>query len=136
MMFSRGLLFTLGFGLSVAASPGRAASEDLRFGAMTHFAHGWDPVWADIAVLRGVRTVRDELYWDAVEREKGVFAFPRQFDAYMDSLRRNRISPLIVLSFENRNYDGGETPHSTEAISAFARYSAEVLKRYGTQIQS
>ncbi|MGH7946413.1 MAG: hypothetical protein ACREF9_15595 [Opitutaceae bacterium] len=103
---------------------------------MTHFAHGWDPVWAEIAGLRGIRAVRDELYWDAVEREKGVFVFPRPFDGYMDALRRNGIDPLIVLSFENRNYDGGDTPHSPEAISAFGRYGTEVLKRYGTQIQT
>jgi hypothetical protein len=111
-----------------------AASPDLRFGAMTHFAHGWDPIWADIAALRGVRTVRDELYWDAVEREKGVFAFPATFDRYMASLQRNGIAPLIVLSFENRNYDGGDTPHSPEAIRAFGRYGTEVLRRYGAQI--
>lgn len=109
---------------------------DRRFGAMTHFAHGWDPVWADIAAIRGVRTVRDELYWNAVEREKGVFAFPRQFDLYMDALRRNDVEPLIVLSFENDNYDQGNTPWSAEAFDAFGRYGTEVLKRYGPQIRA
>ena len=113
-----------------------AASADQRFGVMTHFAHGWDPVWADIAALRGITTVRDELYWDAVEREKGVFTFPRQFDIYMDALKRNGIAPLIVLSFENRNYDQGDTPYTSEAFSAFGRYGTEVLKRYGNMIQT
>ena len=88
---------------------------------MTHFAHGWDPVWADIAALRGITTVRDELYWDAVEREKGVFTFPQQFDTNMDALKRNGIAPLIVLSFKNRNYDDGNTPHTSESFSAFGR---------------
>jgi hypothetical protein len=136
MNFSRVLLRFLLVGLSQGLSSTMAAEADHRFGAMTHFAHGWDPVWADIAALRGISTVRDELYWDAVEREKGVFAFPRQFDAYMDSLRRNAIAPLIVLSFENRNYDGGDTPHTAEAMSAFGRYGTEVLRRYGEQIQA
>lgn len=136
MKFSGALSLLVLAGASIAPATIHAATADHRFGAMTHFAHGWDPVWADIAALRGIKTVRDELYWDAVEREQGVFAFPRQFDAYMDSLRRNGIAPLIVLSFENRNYDDGDTPHTTEAISAFGRYGTEVLKRYGEQIQT
>lgn len=136
MNFSRAILPLFLLGVSQGLPAINSAPPDHRFGVMTHFAHGWDPVWADIAALRGIKTVRDELYWDAVEREKGVFAFPRQFDAYMDSLRRNQIAPLIVLSFENRNYDNGDTPHTTEAISAFGRYGTEVLKRYGEQIQT
>jgi hypothetical protein len=126
-------LFLVQIGPVVQAA---APSTDQRFGVMTHFAHGWDPVWADIAALRGITSVRDELYWDAVEREKGVFAFPLQFDGYMDALKRNGIAPLIVLSFENRNYDDGNTPYTNEAFSAFARYGTEVLKRYGSQIQT
>jgi hypothetical protein len=136
--FKRGLVLFSSLLLiqSVTATRASAAEPDHRFGAMTHFAHGWDPVWADIAALRGITTVRDELYWDVVEREKGVFTFPRAFDGYMDALRRNGIAPLIVLSFENRNYDQGDTPHSSEAISAFGRYGTEVLKRYGNSIQT
>ena len=136
MHFSRALVPLFLLGLSQGLPSIHAAAPDHRFGVMTHFAHGWDPVWADVAAMRGIKTVRDELYWDAVEREKGVFAFPRQFDAYMDSLRRNQIAPLIVLSFENRNYDNGDTPHTTEAMAAFGRYGTEVLKRYGEQIQT
>jgi hypothetical protein len=133
----RTLLLVSSFSLLWVA-PLRATEPqpDRRFGAMTHFAHGWDPVWADIAAIRAVHSVRDELYWNAVEREKGVFAFPRQFDLYMDALRRNDVEPLIVLSFENDNYDQGNTPWSTEAFDAFGRYGTEVLKHYGTQIRA
>lgn len=126
-------LLSLAPALSAWAS---AAPADPRFGVMTHFAQGWDPVWADIAALRGISSVRDELYWEAVESERGVFAFPRQFDRYMESLRRLQIEPLIVLSFENRLYDGGDTPHSDEAIAAFGRYGTAVLRRYGDAIRA
>ena len=138
MIFKRRVFFVAALFLIQIASMARAfaASSDQRFGVMTHFAHGWDPVWADIAALRGITTVRDELYWDAVEREKDVFTFPRQFDVYMDALKRNGIAPLIVLSFENRNYDEGNTPYTSEAFSAFGRYGTEVLRRYGSQIQT
>jgi hypothetical protein len=136
--FQRGLILLSSLLLFQSAQVARASAAvpDHRFGAMTHFAHGWDPVWAEIAAVRGINTVRDELYWDVVEREKGVFTFPRQFDGYMAALKRNGIAPLIVLSFENRNYDNGDTPYSSEAFTAFGRYGTEVLKRYGKQIQS
>lgn len=103
---------------------------------MTHFAQGWDPDWAWVAAVRSISTVRDELYWEAIEPEKGVYRFPRQFDAYMDTLRVAGLSPLIVLSFENSNYDGGNTPCTDEAIAAYGRYGIEVLRHYGAQINA
>jgi hypothetical protein len=114
----------------------RANTPDLRFGAMTHFAHGWDPNWAWVAAMRSIGTVRDELYWNSVETQKGVYAFPQAYDAYMDTLRVAGISPLVVLSFENANYDGGNTPYTDEAIAGYARYGVEVLRHYGDQIKA
>ncbi|HWA10132.1 MAG TPA: glycosyl hydrolase [Opitutaceae bacterium] len=122
--------------LLLAAGAAAQAAPDPRFGVMTHFAQGWDPVWADIVGLRGIATVRDELYWNAVESQPGVFKFPAAFDTYMAALRNNQISPLIVLSFENPNYDGGMTPYTPAGFSAYGRYATEVLKHYGSQIQS
>jgi len=85
-----------------------------RIGVMTHFAQGWSPDWAWVAAIRSISTVRDELYWNTVEPRKGVYVFPREYDSYMDTLRIAGISPLIVLSFENNNYDDGLTPYSDE----------------------
>lgn len=109
---------------------------DERFGVATHFAQGWDLAWTPVMAAAAIAQARDELYWAQVETKKGVFAFPESFDRYMASLARNRISPLIVLSFENPLYDGGDTPHSDEAIAAFARYAVEVLRHYGGQIKA
>lgn len=118
------------------ATRAAANNSDPRFGVMTHFAQGWDPGWADVAAIRGIGAVRDELYWNAVETNRGVYSFPAAFDTYMSALRRNGISPLIVLSFENSNYDNGQTPYSDDAVTAYGRYATEVLKHYGDQIQS
>src|SRR4051812_25672633 len=94
---------------AVPALPG-ATTPDSRFGAMTHFAQGWDTSWVGVAAAKSIGTVRDELYWEAVEPRKGVYTFPASYDAYMAKLKAANISPLIVLSFENSNYDGGMTP--------------------------
>ena len=76
--------------------------QDSRFGIMTHFAQGWSPVWADVAAICSIPNVRDELYWDQIEVQPGVYAFPPAFDNYMFALRRDGISPLIELDFANR----------------------------------
>lgn len=112
------------------------AAKDERIGVMTHFAQGWDPALASLLTQEAIPTVRDELYWAEVEAKPGVFAFPAAYDGYMAALQRRAVSPLIVLSFENPNYDDGDTPHTQEAIDAFARYAVEVLRRYGGQIKA
>ncbi len=121
----------------LSTAPSLSASKpDLRFGAMTHFAHGWHHDWAWVAAMRSIGTVRDELYWNTVETQKGVYAFPQEYDNYMDTLRVAGISPLIVLSFENANYDGGNTPYTAEGIAGYGNYGVEVLRRYGDQIKA
>jgi hypothetical protein len=116
------------------AAPASPAVEDVRFGVMTHFAQGWDPSWISPIARGAVSQVRDELYWQTVEPEKGEFVFPDEYERYMAGLKQNHISPLIVLSFENKNYDGGETPYTHDGIAAYARYVIEVLRHYGKQI--
>lgn len=136
-MHKKSSLFLLSLLVGASFAPRAVADNpDPRFGVMTHFAQGWDPGWADVAAIRGIGAVRDELYWNAVEQKRGVYAFPAMFDTYMSALRRNGISPLIVLSFENPNYDSNQTPYSEEAVGAYGRYATEVLKHYGDQIQT
>jgi hypothetical protein len=112
------------------------ASVDPRFGVMTHFAQGWDPVWAWIASIRSIGSVRDELYWDQIEPQPGVYVFPPYFDDYMDTLRVAGISPLIELDFANPNYDGGMTPYTDQGMAAYAQYGVQVLRHYGDQIKA
>lgn len=112
------------------------APKDERMGVMTHFAQGWDPALVSLLTSQGIPAVRDELYWAEVEAKPGVFAFPAPYDNYMAALQRAQVSPLIVLSFENPNYDDGDTPHTQEAMDAFARYAVEVLRHYGQQIKA
>ena len=118
-----------------AADPAPPPTDE-RFGVMTHFAQGWDPAMIPQIAAGGISQVRDELYWDSVEAEKGVFKFPEPYDRYMGELGRNRIAPLIVLSFENHHYDGGATPYTTEAFAGYARYAVEVVRHYGPQVKA
>jgi len=110
-------------------------SDDSRFGAMTHFAQGWETTLVSRLVDAHVGTVRDELYWQEIENRRGHYVFPARYERYMDALRHQQIDPLIVLSFANRNYDKGETPFTDKAIGGYARYATEVLRHYGRQIR-
>jgi hypothetical protein len=136
------IIFLLVLGASVPdlalsrSFPSFRLPADDRFGVMTHFAHGWETKWISSAVDASVFQVRDELYWASIERERGVFSFPAEYDAYMAALNANGISPLVVLAFENPLYDQGDTPHTEEAIAAFARYAVEVVRHYGRQIKA
>jgi len=105
------------------------------FGVMTHFAQGWDIDIFPLLVKAGITTIRDELYWDHVERTPGQYDFAK-FQPYMDEAKRLGIEPLICLDFANANYDNGKTPHTPEGYAAFARYGQAVLKQYGDQIQA
>jgi GT2 family glycosyltransferase len=126
--------------LAVLALAGPARADDAQarpvYGVMTHFAQGWDPSLAGPAAGAGIRDVRDEIYWQDVEPERGRFVFPGRYERYMAELRARGISPLIELTFANRAYDGGMTPYTEEGFEAYARYGVELLRHYGGQISA
>ncbi len=120
----------------MTSQTGTKVSGDNRFGVMTHFAQGWNPDWISNIREGGLGQVRDELYWAQVESEKGIFKFPASFDTYMAALKQNQISPLIILSFENPLYDGGNTPYTQDGFDGYTQYALEVLRHYGSQVKA
>lgn len=121
---------------AVVLAGGVRADDAARLGVMTHFAQNWSTALIPRVEENGISRVRDELYWDTIEAKRGVFVFPAAYDNYMAALKARGIRPLIALTFANRNYDGGLTPHTDEGIAAYARYAVEVLRHYGAQIEA
>jgi len=119
-------------------APARAdfAGASPALGVMTHFAQGWDPSLVGPIDDAGIRNVRDEIYWQDVEPQRGQFVFPGRYERYMAELRARGISPLVELTFANRAYDGGMTPYTEEGMGAYARYGVELLRHYGSQISA
>jgi Glycosyl hydrolase catalytic core len=122
--------------LAILASSLASAATDPRIGVMTHFAQGWPTSWADTATSDSLGSVRDELYWAQVESTPGVYSFPASFDAYMAKLKKDAIAPLIIMSFANPLYDGGNTPYTAAGIGAFANYGVAILNHYGSQVDA
>ncbi len=121
--------------IGLGAGRGDAAQSPVA-GVMTHFAHGWDVDLIPRIRMAGITTVRDEIYWNEIEPEKGRFVFPERVERTMAALGDAGISPLIALTFANEHYDSGQTPHTREGIEGYARYSAEVVRHFRGQIQA
>ena len=116
--------------------PATPADPVFFFGAQTHFGQGWNIALVPRVTAGGMHDVRDELFWQIVEPTAGNFSFPKNYDNYMAALAGADITPLIELTFENTNYDGGQTPYTTDGFNAYAHYATEVLRHYGAQIKA
>ena len=108
--------------------------DDSPFGVCTHFGQNKHKVPDTLELIRkmGASWIRDELYWSAVEQEKGKFVFPTYYDAYMQAAGSLGLRPLIIFNYANKHYDGGVAPYTDEGRTAFVRYCRELMKRYGT----
>jgi hypothetical protein len=128
--------------LVVAMSVGLPGVEAVRgeepfiVGACTHFAQakGDPPKNLQMMVDVGVRSLRDEVYWSGIEREKGKLEMPEAWDRYIQMSAEMGVRPLMLLGYGNALYDGGGKPVSEEARAAFVRYSQFVVDRFKGQI--
>lgn len=104
------------------------------FGTQTHF--GQHRVGADeiLELIKdaGFGWIRDEVYWSEVEKEKGVFRFPPDYDHYLQAAQARGIQVLLILDFGNALYSGMEkgAPATDVERQAFARYCGQVVRRY------
>lgn len=76
------------------------------FGVQTHFGQFRPDVEEvlDLIEQAGINWIRDEMYWAEVEKKKGVFDFPRQYDNYLNSAQARGIQVLLILDFGNPLY--------------------------------
>ncbi len=102
------------------------------FGACTHFAQGKGrlPDTMQLMARAGIKWLRDECSWGAVEREKGVYTFPEITERYLTTAREYGITPLIIFDYGNRLYDDGNAPASDEAQAAFGEYCFQMVQRF------
>lgn len=108
------------------------------FGVVTHFAQGGTPppsILLPLVKQAGFSWIRDELYWEAIERTPGRFNFPARFDTYLAACAKLGISPLVVLDYGNpvaypALFSQSNFPRSPEARARFTRYVDAVVARY------
>jgi len=129
--------------INVAAVSAREVSPFPDFGVVTHFAQGKGSPDVVLPLVRaaGFSWIRDEIYWDQIERKPGVFVFPKNYDEYISDTSKFGISPLIVLAYGNEKvypefFKGGQSfPQTSEGRQLFVRYVDEVVRHYGTKVK-
>ena len=110
-------------------------------GTETFLAQNSQPLsLLDKASAMDVPTIRDQQFWAAIEKSKGIYTFPSSYTAYMARAKALGISVLVVLEWGNPLYDRTgsylNTPYTDAGREAFANYAVAVLKQYGQQIKT
>src|SRR5665213_852527 len=107
----RNLLATLALTLGAswtAASAQTRPSEfpgDPRMGVCTHFAQGWD--YEKIMPLiekSGLGWIRDDLGWEPIESQKGVYHIPERTLAWIKAAHAHHLRVLAILNGSNKLY--------------------------------
>ena len=123
----------LALALTAVTHPLRAQQRDESFITGSGARHWREPSAVEetlqLAVHAGLLAAREEVNWAETEQERGKLAVTAETDFYLPEEMRHGIAPLVILTYGNKFYDGGDKPRSAEAIAAFTRY-AEFLARH------
>jgi hypothetical protein len=114
-----------------------AQGESFIVGACTHFSQGKGLLERNIESVKraGIASIRDEVSWGAIEREKGKLAMPSQFDTFVRKAAGEGLNVLLILDYANGFYDDGDRPRSPEAIEGFCRYAEFVVRHFGKDVR-
>lgn len=79
----------------------------------------------------GFRVIRRGFYWNAVEKQKGVYDFS-DYDAQMEHARKLGMTVVGCLFSHNKLYPGGDKTgfHNEEERKGFAAFAAAAAERY------
>lgn len=104
--------------------PHGPAAPKTRFGTMTHFAQGWDTDILPLVAKAGIGSIRDEQYWDHIEKTPGDLEPVPAYEHYMDAAAAAGLTPMIEATFANKLYDDGKTPNTDAGRTGYAHYAA------------
>jgi hypothetical protein len=87
--------------------------------------HFTDPRPGEMKMLAdaGFRWVRMDFSWAAIETKPGQYDFSA-YDRLLAALDEHHVRALLILDYANPLYDKNESPHSDEAVAAFAKWTA------------
>jgi len=108
------------------------AGDDFIIGACTHFGQGKGILEENVSLLKqgGIKGIRDDISWNACEKEKGVLKMPESFSKFVGYSADQGLEPISLLLYANKLYDDGDYPRSPEAVEAFVRYSEFVVSSF------
>lgn len=120
-----------------AGAAAQSPPQRLLLGACAHLAQHvpYPAATLALAAQAGIHSIRDEVYWGAVEGERGRFAMPPRYQDYVNTAIADGIEPLLILDYGNALHDKGDKPRSDEAIAAFTRYAEFVARHFKGEVR-
>jgi len=117
--------------IAVVDSPHAWITPDKRFGVALHVE---EKIYADAARhsrALGFAEARNDIFWAAVEKRKGVYDFG-PYDAAFARLSAQGIKVLGIAGYGNRLYgaSNASAPRTSAAVKAYGKYAAEIAKRF------
>jgi len=85
----------------------------------------------------GFNSLREDVFWGAIESEPGVLRFPPKYDELRATLRgaaQRGHSPIVILGLGNRHYGGG-LPTTDSQIAGYARYAQFVATQLRADVR-
>jgi Glycosyl hydrolase catalytic core len=111
-----------------------SAQGDGRFGLGVHF-DGNEAGLAPLMSELGTGVVRSDVTWSQIEQAQQQYSFAG-YDGSLQVLQENNQQPLLILDYNNRFYDNGQTPYDDAGLKAFANYAQAVVMHYGAQLKA
>jgi len=105
------------------------------FGVGVHFMGSNNSSLARLIATMGAGAIRDDATWAKIERSPGSYNFSN-FDPTMEVLQQNTLDPLLILDYNDRFYDKGQTPYDNAGLTAFANYAKALVTHYGQQLKA
>lgn len=111
-----------------------ANASDFLLGVTTHLMNGLHTKSLAVSGLKtaGFNSFREDFFWHKVEVKKGTFLIedPQlEYASLLDSSTSLAVTPLVILSYGSKHYEGGDFPISEESLSAFKKYVEFVVRR-------
>jgi hypothetical protein len=117
--------------------PGKAA-DSFQVGVGVHVGQNRNNLAKTSAALASAgATFRDEVLWSRVELQKGVLAYPAvlsDLEKLVNDAVAHHQKPILILDYGNKFYENGALPKTPEAIEAYSRYAAFVVKYFAGRV--
>lgn len=99
------------------------------FGVNIHFTNR--PKDLDYIADAGLKFVRADLIWEAVEKEKGLYDFKTPgYDALTQGCTKRGIRIMYILDYSNRLYESERSVRTEQGRRAFAAFAKAAATRY------
>ncbi|TLV21526.1 hypothetical protein FE839_05695 [Klebsiella indica] len=119
-------------------SPALTFAQDFFVGVNAHlYAKKESDISSSINKIKaiGFSSVRIDVPWKVVEKKRGVYEIPSNWDFMVDYALKNGLSVLLILDYGNKLYDNGDKPTSNNAVAGFRNYVDFVTKHFEGRVQ-